>query len=251
MRKRITWLACATLLCALLIALPAAQTALAADVDTADDFIKAVKEGGTVTLTADITLPQTQSFVISGNSVEIDLNGFALKRENESSNALFTIKSNGSLAVGDSKGNGSITSSYPFKLMSDSKFVFNGGDVTSPKGSVIDIYTSASNVLVEMNGGSVRGDADNTFGIRGKSNVVVNISGGKVSRSGNRLAMCISGDNDNAIKINMTGGTIEAKSQAIQAYSGAVVDAWEMPIYIHKPVLQYLRRADTALLNSM
>ena len=28
MRKRITWLACATLLCALLIALPAAQTAL-------------------------------------------------------------------------------------------------------------------------------------------------------------------------------------------------------------------------------
>lgn len=109
--------------------------------------------------------------------------------------------------------------------MSDSKFVFNGGDVTSPKGSVIDIYTSASNVLVEMNGGSVRGDADNTFGIRGKSNVVVNISGGKVSAfPGNRLAMYISGDNDNAIKINMTGGTIEAKSQAIQAYSGAVIN---------------------------
>lgn len=225
MFRKFTWLACATLLCALLIALPADQVALAADVGTADAFIKAVKEGGTVTLTADITLPQTQSFVISGKSVEIDLNGFALERENESSNALFTIKSNGSLTVGDSKGNGSITSSYPFKLMSDSKFVFNGGDVTSPKGSVIDIYTSASNVLVEMNGGSVRGDADNTFGIRGKSNVVVNISGGKVSAfPGNRLAMYISGDNDNAIKINMTGGTIEAKSQAIQAYSGAVIN---------------------------
>lgn len=35
MRKRITWLACATLLCALLIALPAAQTALASSTDVA------------------------------------------------------------------------------------------------------------------------------------------------------------------------------------------------------------------------
>lgn len=66
MFRKFTWLACATLLCALLIALPADQVALAADVGTADAFIKAVKEGGTVTLTADITLPQTQSFVISG-----------------------------------------------------------------------------------------------------------------------------------------------------------------------------------------
>ena len=49
MFRKFTWLACATLLCALLIALPADQVALAADVGTADAFIKAVKEGGTVT----------------------------------------------------------------------------------------------------------------------------------------------------------------------------------------------------------
>ncbi len=225
MLKKITWLTCATLLCALLIALPAGQVALAADVGTADAFIQAVNSGGTVTLTANITLAETQKFSISGKSVEIDLNGFDLKRENESSNALFTIQSNGSLTIGDSKGGGTIESSYPFKLMSDSKFVLNGGDVASPKGSVIDIYTSVSNVLVEMNGGSVKGDADNTFGIRGKSNVVVNIKGGTVSAvPGNRLAMYISGDEDNAIEINMTGGTIEAESQAIQAYSGAVIN---------------------------
>ena len=225
MLKKITLLACATLLCALLIALPAAQTALAAGVNTADAFIQAVESGGTVTLTADITLEETQRFTISGKSVEIDLNGFDLKRENESSNALFTIQSNGSLTIGDSKGGGTIESSYPFKLMSDSKFVLNGGDITSPKGSVIDIYTSVSNVLVEMNGGSVKGDADNTFGIRGESNVVVNINGGTVSAvPGNRLAMYISGDEANAIEINMTGGTIEAESQAIQAYSGAVIN---------------------------
>lgn len=35
MLKKITWLACATLLCALLIALPAAQTALASSTDVA------------------------------------------------------------------------------------------------------------------------------------------------------------------------------------------------------------------------
>lgn len=35
MLKKITWLTCATLLCALLIALPAAQTALASSTDVA------------------------------------------------------------------------------------------------------------------------------------------------------------------------------------------------------------------------
>ncbi len=217
------WLS--VLLAVVLVAALLPTTAFAAEAGTAKDFIAAVDAGGTVTLTADITLTETQRFTISGKTVEIDLNGFALTREGENSNALFTISNNGSLTVGDSKGGGTITSSYPFKLMSNSKFVLNGGVVTSPKGSVIDIYSSVSNVLVEMNGGSVSGAADNTFGIRGKSNVVVNINGGTVSAvPGNRLAMYISGDNDDAIKINMTGGTIEAQSQAVQAYSGAVIN---------------------------
>ena len=70
---------------------------------------------------------------------------------------------------------------------------------------------------MEMNGGSVKGAADNTFGIRGSSNVKVNINDGLISADPkNRLAMYGSGDNDNAIEINVTGGRIEAEGQAVQ-----------------------------------
>ena len=231
--KRSKWLGLLLVAVMVLTMVPTmafAQNGTQVEVKDEKEFQRAIngigEDGeGTITLANNITLEQTQKFAISNKTVVIDLNGFALTREGENSNALFTISNNGSLTVGDSKGGGTITSSYPFKLMSNSKFVLNGGVVTSPKGSVIDIYSSVSNVLVEMNGGSVSGAADNTFGIRGKSNVVVNINGGTVSAvPGNRLAMYISGDNDDAIKINMTGGTIEAQSQAVQAYSGAVIN---------------------------
>lgn len=231
--KRSKWLGLLLVAVMVLTMVPTmafAQNGTQVEVKDATEFQGAIngigEDGeGTITLANNITLEQTQKFAISNKTVVIDLNGFGLNREDESSTALFTIRENGSLTVGDSKGGGTITSSYPFKLMSNSKFVLNGGVVTSPKGSVIDIYSSVSNVLVEMNGGSVSGAADNTFGIRGKSNVVVNINGGTVSAvPGNRLAMYISGDNDDAIKINMTGGTIEAQSQAVQAYSGAVIN---------------------------
>lgn len=205
------------------------MTAMAATedgaVETAEEFITAVNNGGTVTLANDITLSENQKFSVSGKKVVIDLSGHNLVRSGQNSNFLFTISNNGSLTVNNSSGDGSITSSYPVQLKSNSTFVLNGGTITSPKGAAVDIYTSSSNVSVEINGGSIKGSADNTFGIRGKENIVVNINAGVISAvPGNRLAMYISGDKDNAIKINMKGGTIEADSQAIQAYSGAVIN---------------------------
>lgn len=226
--KKKKWLATLLAMAVTLAMVPTAAFAITADggVETEAELVEAINAGGDVKLGNNITITTaSRQFKISGKTVTLDLNGFALTRKGESSSDLFSINNGGSLTINDSRGGGSITSSYPVQLMSNSTFVLNGGGITSPKGSVIDIFNSVTNVLVEMNGGSVKGAADNTFGIRGKSNVKVNINGGVISSApGNRLAMYISGDNDNAIEINFTSGQITAKKQAIQAYSGAVIN---------------------------
>ena len=133
-------------------------------------------------------------------------------------------KNNGSLTLNDSKGGGAIQSTYPVQLWSNSAFIMNGGDITSSRGAALDIYDGASNVKVEINKGSLEANADNTFGIRGSENVVVDIKGGEIRSQTNRLAIYVSGNKDNAIQLNISGGSIQNKGQAIQAYSGAVVN---------------------------
>lgn len=201
----------ALLVAALLVfaLLPGAALAITADggVETVDELTSAINAGGNVKLGTNIEITnENLGYKISGKSVVLDLNGFALTRAGTTQTALFQISNGGSLKITDSKGTGSITSSYPVDLRSNSTFVLNGGAITSPKGAAIDIYTLASNVTVEINGGSAYASADNSFGIRGKSNIKVDINGGTISANpGNRLAMYISGK-DNSIEINMTGG---------------------------------------------
>ena len=90
MRKIITWLACATLLCALLIALPAAQTALASGTGVAKigdktypTLADAVADVGltpvTITLLADATgdgikveAPKNITFDLGGHTYNVD-----------------------------------------------------------------------------------------------------------------------------------------------------------------------------------
>lgn len=219
----------ALLVAALLVfaLLPGAALAITADggVETVDELTSAINAGGNVKLGTNIEITnENLGYKISGKSVVLDLNGFALTRAGTTQTALFQISNGGSLKITDSKGTGSITSSYPVDLWSNSTFVLNGGAITSPKGAAIDIYTLASNVTVEINGGSAYASADNSFGIRGNSNIKVDINGGTISANpGNRLAMYISGK-DNSIEINMTGGKVTAQGQAIQAYSGAVIN---------------------------
>ena len=85
-----------------------------------------------------------------------------------------------------------------------------------------------SDVKVEINGGTFsvkEGNSDNVFGIRGSKNVVVDIKGGELQgAAGNRLAMYVSGDKDEAITLNISGGSVKSEGQAIQAYSGAVIN---------------------------
>lgn len=227
----------ALLLAALLalVLLPGAALALTADgaVETAEELINALKAGGEVDvkLGANITLTTTrQQFAISGKTVTLDLNGFALMREGTGSSPLFSINNGGKLTINDQKGGGSITSSYPVKLWSDSTFVLNGGDLISAKGAVIDIFNDAKNVLAEMNGGSAgftdTATNDNALGIRGGENVKVNINGGEIAAApGGRLAVFISGKKAGAIEVTIAGNSrITATGKAIQAYSGAVIN---------------------------
>lgn len=221
----------ALLVAALLVfaLLPGAALAITADggVETVDELTSAINAGGNVKLGTNIEITnENLGYKISGKSVVLDLNGFALTRAGTTQTALFQISNGGSLKITDSKGTGSITSSYPVDLWSNSTFVLNGGAITSPKGAAIDIDTFASDVQVEINGGSaIALLADNSFGIRGKSNIKVDINGGTISvNPGNRLAMYISGNKDDSIEINMTGGKVTAQGQAIQAYSGAVIN---------------------------
>lgn len=227
----------ALLLAALLalVLLPGAALARTADgaVETAEELINALKAGGEVDvkLGADITLTTTgQQFAISGKTVTLDLNGFALTREGTGSSPLFSINNGGKLTINDQKGGGSITSSYPVKLWSNSTFVLNGGDLISAKGAVIDIFDDAKNVLAEMNGGSAgftdTATNDNALGIRGGENVKVNINGGEIAAApGGRLAVFISGKKAGAIEVTIAGNSrITATGKAIQAYSGAVIN---------------------------
>lgn len=179
-------------------------------------------------LSGNITIDNaSKSFTIQ-NAVTLDLNGFSITRSGDSSSKLFAIKNNGSLTLNDSKGTGTVNSTYPVQLYSNATFIMNGGTITSSHGAALDIYTSAVNVKVEINGGSVtvaQGNSDNVFGIRGKENVKVDIKGGDILGAGsNRLAMYVSGDKDGAIELNINGGSVQHTGQAIQAYSGAVIN---------------------------
>ena len=197
-------------------------------VNTPEELETALAAGGTVVLSGNITIDNaSKSFTIQ-NAVTLDLNGFSITRSGDSSSKLFAIKNNGSLTLNDSKGTGTVNSTYPVQLYSNATFIMNGGTITSSHGAALDIYTSAVNVKVEINGGSVtvaQGNSDNVFGIRGKENVKVDIKGGDILGAGsNRLAMYVSGDKDGAIELNINGGSVQHTGQAIQAYSGAVIN---------------------------
>lgn len=127
MRKRITWLACATLLCALLIALPAAQTALASGTGVAKigdktypTLADAVADVGltpvTITLLADATgdgikveAPKNITFDLGGHTYNVDGT---------------TVGSSG-------------TETNGFQLLKGSAVTFKNGTITSDKAKIL------------------------------------------------------------------------------------------------------------------
>lgn len=81
------WLAALFAVVVMLVMLPTAAFAMTADggVETEDELVAAINAGGDVKLGASITITTaSRQFKISGTTVTLDLNGFALTREGES-----------------------------------------------------------------------------------------------------------------------------------------------------------------------
>lgn len=170
MLKKITWLTCATLLCALLIALPAAQTALASSTgtdvarigkknyETLADAVDAVPVGGTdpttITLLRDAAGDGVQ--VVSGQSITFDLDGHTYDIDGT------TVGSEGT------KTNG-------FQLLRDSAVTFKNGKITSNKAKIL--IQNYSNLTLEdmvLDGSNLAGTTPYTLSL---NNGVVNITG--------------------------------------------------------------------------
>ncbi len=196
---------------------------------TMDELKSALEAGGTVELTDTITSEQKVNITIS-KPVILDLKGNTVTSTYGSiNNFIISIKEGGSLTVNDSLGGGKIcathsSNGYGIQLYSGGTFIMNGGTIETTQ-ETIDIRTSATDVKIEINGGTLKSSADNVLGIRGKENIDVKITDGDLISNG-RTGVYISGNQEGAINLDISGGTIKhsgGMSGAIQAYKGADV----------------------------
>ena len=203
-----------------------AQETTVTEVKDAQGLKSALEEGGTVKLTDSFSIDETMDINIT-KPVELDLNGQTVtKTYGEINHFFITIKDGGSLTLNDSGESGALVANdssygYGIQLRSNSAFIMNGGKIKTTQ-ETIDIYTNASNVNVEINGGSVVSTSDSVMNVRGGS---VHINGGTLTSSG-RTGIYISTYSSTPIDFTMSGGTLVANncgSGAIQAYQGANV----------------------------
>lgn len=191
-------------------------------VDTIEDLEVALEAGGDVVLGGNITYDTKVDIVVT-KPVTLDLNGCTVTESyGEINHFMMVIKDGGSLTLRDSKGGGKLCAThssygYGIQLFSDSKFSMTGGAIETTQESV-DIYTSATDVAIDISGGKIVSSADNVLGIRGDKNIVVNITGGELVGNG-FVAAYISSYKENAIDFSMTGGCLSGSG--IQCYSGA------------------------------
>lgn len=164
MRKRITWLACATLLCALLIAPPAAQTALASGTgvakigDTTYPTLEAAvnaapdSESTTITLLRDAA---GDGVVVKNKNITFDLCGY-------------TYDIDGTVGSTGTETNG-------FQLWKGSAVTFKNGTITSDKAKIlIQNYCDLTLENVVLDGSKLDGARTYTLSL---NNGEVNITG--------------------------------------------------------------------------
>jgi len=169
MRKRITWLACATLLCALLIALPAAQTALASSTDVAkigdttyaslQDAVKAVPTSGTKPTTITLLRDAAGNGVVveNGQCITFDLAGHTYDIDGT------TVGSTGTTTNG-------------FQLLKGSTVTFKNGKITSNKAKIlIQNYCNLTLENVVLDGSNLAGPYTLSLN-NGKVNITGNTS---------------------------------------------------------------------------
>lgn len=171
MLKKITWLACATLLCALLIALPAAQTALASSTDVAkigdttyaslQDAVKAVPTSGTKPTTITLLRDAAGNGVVveNGQCITFDLAGHTYDIDGT------TVGSTGTTTNG-------------FQLLKGSTVVFNNGKITSDKAKIlIQNYSDLTLENVVLDGTNLADTTPYTLSLNnGKVNITGNTS---------------------------------------------------------------------------
>ena len=172
-----------------------------------------------------------EDLTISKNII-LDLNGCTVtKTYGEMNHYLMVIQNSGSLTIKDSKGGGALIADhsqygYGIQLKGDGpSLTMEGGKIQTAQES-IDLYSSVKNATVSIKGGDVISTSDSVLGVRGNSNINVNITGGTLT-SGGRTGVYISSyTTPSPIHFNMTGGTLNftgGASGAIQAYKGAIV----------------------------
>ena len=197
------------------------------EVNSADALKTALNDGGNIKLTGNIDVSERQSWTIdSGVNVVLDLNGYSITSTYNASNYFLFTVNGGSLTLNDSsdKGTGKVeikdaSSSYPLQLKgTGSSFTMNGGTIMATEDA-LDIYTSAKNTTVNINGGTMSSQSYSTLAIRG-SNTVVNISGGLIENNssyGAYGAFVSSSDSSdpNSIVFNMTGGKLTSTGTGI------------------------------------
>ena len=168
MLKKITWLTCATLLCALLIALPAAQTALASSTgtdvakigektyETLQKAVDAVTDPTPTTITLLRDAAGDGVKVVSDRSITFDLAGHTYNIDGD------TVGSTG-------------TETNGFQLLRDSAVTFKNGKITSNKAIIL--IQNYSNLTLEdmvLDGSNLAGTGPYTLSL---NNGTVNITG--------------------------------------------------------------------------
>lgn len=178
MLKKITWLTCATLLCALLIALPAAQTALASEPNVA-----VAKIGDTTypTLAAAVdAVPQNTPTTITllmdaaGDGIRVGKRMINGKEEDWPMNITFDLAGHTYNIDGDTVGS-SGTETNGFQLLKNSTVTFKNGKITSTKAKIlIQNYCNLTLENMVLDGSNLAGTGPYTLSL---NNGTVNITG--------------------------------------------------------------------------
>ncbi|MEJ8727994.1 S-layer homology domain-containing protein [Flintibacter sp. HCN-6482] len=194
------------------------------EVSDAEALGAALTNGGNIKLTGSIEVSEKQSWTVaSGTTVVLDLNGHSITSTYNAPSYFLITVNGGSLTLEDSSeaGTGKIeikdaSSSYPLQLKGNgSSFTMNGGTITAIEDA-LDIYTSAQNTTVTINGGTMKSQSYSTLAIRGKG-TVVKITGGLIENDGSNTAfVSSSGSTDSeSIVFNMTGGKMTSTGTGI------------------------------------
>lgn len=179
MLKKITWLTCATLLCALLIALPAAQTALASE-----PAVAKIEDKTYATLAAAVdAVPQNTPTTITllmdaaGDGIRVGKRMIDGKEVDWPMNITFDLAGHTYNIDGDTVGS-SGTETNGFQLLKNSTVTFKNGKITSKKAIIL--IQNYSNLTLEdmvLDGSNLAGTGPYTLSLNnGKVNITGNTS---------------------------------------------------------------------------